>query len=99
MEEETQMKVISATRTKIVLKPSKKDENWRAFIFDIGIIPDKPTPQRIEIQKKVGAYLLTWSMPWRKFVKQTCIGTVVILNKSTLDRKSVRTNAAPKRNP
>lgn len=84
------MNIVSATRTKLVLKPSKKDENYRAFIFDVGIIPDKLTPQRIVIEKKVGAYLLSWSIPWRKFLKQTCIDTVVILEKSALTYKSVR---------
>lgn len=88
------MKVITATRTKLVLKPSKKDENYRAFIFNIGIIPDKPEPRRIEIQKQVGAYLLTWSMPWEKFLKQTAIDTIVILEKSALNYRSVRANKA-----
>ena len=84
------MNVISATRTQIVLKPSKHDENYRAFVFDIGIIPDKPTPQKIVIQKKVGAYLLSWSMSWRKFQRQTCIDTVVIVNKSEFNYKRAK---------
>lgn len=84
------MNVISATRTRIILKPTKKDENYRAFVFDIGIIPDKPTPQKIVIQKKVGAYLLSWSMSWRKFLRQTCIDTIVIVNKSEFVYKSVK---------
>lgn len=75
------MKVISATRTKLVLKPSKKDENWRSFIFDVGIVPDKPTPARIEIQKKIGKYQHTWSMSWKKFLRQTCVGDIVIIEK------------------
>lgn len=70
------------------MKPSKKDENYRAFVFDIGVIPLKPTPQKIIIQKKVGAYLLSWSMSWRKFLRQTCIDTVVVVNKSEFDYKS-----------
>ncbi|HEU4345381.1 MAG TPA: hypothetical protein VFU31_27835 [Candidatus Binatia bacterium] len=86
------MNVISATRTKLVLRPSKKDENWKSFIFDIGIIPDKPTPQRVVIEKKVGAYLLLWSISWQKFLKQTCIDTIVILEKDTLTYKSVKQN-------
>jgi hypothetical protein len=90
-----EMKILSATRTQLVLKPSRKDENWKAFIFDIGIIPDKPTPQKIVIQKKVGAYMLSWSMPWRKFLRQTAIDTVVILEKSELDYKSVKQKMHP----
>jgi hypothetical protein len=87
------MKVISATRRQIVLHPSKHDENWRAFIFDIGIILDKPTPKKVVIQKKVGAYLLSWSMSWAKFLKQICIDTVVIIEKSAFKYESRRTKS------
>jgi hypothetical protein len=88
------MKVLSATRTKLVLKPGKGDENFKSFIFDIGIIPDKPTPKRIEIQKNIGAYLHTWSMPWKKFLRQTCIGDVVLIEKSDFVHNYRRANTA-----
>jgi hypothetical protein len=91
--ERKKMKTVSLTKEKIVLKPSKKDENWRAFVFDIDIIPyesHKPEPKEIVIQKKVGSYLRSWSMPWKIFLKQTCIGTTLILNKSDLQYESHR---------
>lgn len=85
------MNIISATKSAIVLRPSKQDENWRAFIFDIGVIPEKPTPKKIVIEKRVGRNTITWSMSWSKFLKQTCIDTVALIDKSAFKRESRRT--------
>lgn len=76
------MNIITATRTKIVLQPTRKDESWTSFVFDVGIIPDKPTPKKIVIQKHVNGWLCSWSMTWRKFLRQTCVGNVIILHKT-----------------
>jgi hypothetical protein len=77
------MKIVSITRDALILKPTQRnDESGRAFIFDIGIVPDKPTPKRIIIQKSRGRYLYSWSMTWRKFLRQTCIGHIALIDKS-----------------
>jgi hypothetical protein len=84
------MQIVTATKSKLVLKPSKKDENWKSFIFDIGIIPQEPEPKKLIIQKKVGSYLCSWSISWEKFLEEMCIDTIVILEKAKLNYKSVK---------
>jgi hypothetical protein len=87
--------IISLNKSALVLHPSKCDENWRAFIFDIGIVPEKPTPKKLIIQKKAGRNTITWSMSWSKFLKQTCIDTVAIIDKSAFKRDSRSTKHTP----
>lgn len=84
------MKILSADKNTLVLQPSKTNESYKSFMFDIDIVPDKTIPKKIIIQKKVGRYLRTWSMSWRKFGKQTCIGNVALIDKSEFTYKSER---------
>lgn len=76
------MKILSINSKELVLKPTKRDENYKSFIFDIGIVPLKPTPKRIVFKRKQGKHILTWEMSWNRFEKQTCIGDVAIIAKS-----------------
>lgn len=76
------MKIISATKQELLLRAERKDVSWKSFVFDIGIIPGNPTPKRIVIQRKAGRYLQTWEMSWHKFLKQICIDTICIIDKS-----------------
>lgn len=89
------MKVIEATKSNLVLKPTRRDETFGkrgAFIFDIDIIPDNPTPKRLIIRKQSGRTICTWSMSWSKFLNETCIDTIVILRK---DKMTYRTSSEP----
>jgi len=80
------MKIIQASKEVLILQPTKKnDESSRSFIFDIGVVPEKPTPKKIVIRKSFGKRWKTWSMSWKKFLKQTCIGDIVLINKSEFD--------------
>lgn len=85
------MKIISATSKSLIMEPSKKENGWKAFVFDIGIVPLKPTPKKIVITQKIGAYTHTWSMPWRRFLKAGCVDTIVILDKSLMSHTFMRT--------
>jgi hypothetical protein len=79
------VKIIESSRDKLVLKASPKDETFGengAFVFDIGIIPDKPTPKILVIQKRSGKQ--SWTITWKNFLRQKCVGDVVILRKSEL---------------
>ena len=73
------MKIISATKNALVLEPSRKEKNYKAFIFDVGIIPDSPKPKVVKVVKKIGPYTHTWSITWRKFLNVGCVGDIVIL--------------------
>lgn len=53
-----------------------------SFIFDIGLIPQQPKPKRLVFQYGGGKRIRQWSMSWRKFMKQTCIGTVVRIERT-----------------
>jgi len=91
------MKIIEATKERLILQPSRKgDETFGirpAFIFDLGLVPDKPAPKRLVIQRKSGSRMLLWSMTWRRFLRQNAIGSVVILDKSKMSYTSQRTAA------
>lgn len=77
------MKLLHANKNEIALKiTSHRDINQKSIIFDIGLIPNKPKPKRLVIQRKVNRFTLIYSMPWRKFLKQTCIGHVCLIDKS-----------------
>lgn len=78
------MKIISATRESLVLEPSRKENGWRSFIFEIGVVPLKPRPKKIIFTMTIGAYTHMWSMPWHSFLKVGCVDTIVILNKSLM---------------
>lgn len=79
------MKLISATKRSFVFSPSRyrrdNDENNKSFIFDVEIVPLKPTPHKIEFVKKHGKYTHVFSMTWRKFLRQPTVGNVVIIEK------------------
>ena len=82
------MKIISTTKAELVLQPSRNDETWRSFVFDVGIVPEKPRPKRVVIRKHVNAYLQSWSMTWRKFLRQGCVGGIAIIHKSEFSYQS-----------
>ena len=77
------MKIIEATKDKLILQPTRRDENFRSFVFDIGIVPELPEPKVIIIRKSFGRKKWkTWPMTWKKFLKQTCIDTVCLIDKT-----------------
>ncbi len=85
------MKVVSISKEALVLRPTGTDNLYsRAFAFDVNIVPDKPTPKKLVIQRKVGRYLQTWEMSWRKFMQQTAIGDVALIDKTAFKYSSTK---------
>jgi hypothetical protein len=85
------MKFIKHTKQAVILRCEK--ESWHdSFAFDLSIIPaDKPYSKNLIIESERGAK--RWSMPWEKFLKQECVGNVVIIPKEALElKKSPRHN-------
>ena len=77
------MKFIKCTKKAVELRCDKK-ESWReSFVFDIKLIPHKPTPARVVITSQRGAK--RWSMSWRKFLKQGTVGDIVIIPKKEFE--------------
>lgn len=92
------MRIISVDKAALVLSPNKPvDESQRGFLFDIGIVPDRPKPARLVIQRKQGAYLLQWSMSWSKFMRESCIDTIALIDKSHFSYKAVKYPARSQR--
>ena len=58
----------------------RKDGGER-FIFDIQRIPDKPIPKKIVFQDGGTRRIRRWSMSWQKFLNQTAIGNVAMIDK------------------
>lgn len=78
------MKFIKCTKEQVILQ-CEKNEVWReSFAFDLSIIPDSPIPKKIVIESPRGAK--SWSMAWKKFLKQECVGNIVILHKDNFDQ-------------
>lgn len=78
------MKYIKITKNAVELR-CEKNESWRdTFAFDLDIIPDKPIPRKIVISSQRGA--MKWSMSWKKFLKQECVGNIVIVKKDDFER-------------
>ena len=89
------MKIISATKAELLLEAGRKDINWKSFIFDIGIILIHPQPKRIVIQCKAGRYLQIYEMSWHKFLKQTCIDNICLIEKYEFVYRSQLINRVP----
>lgn len=73
------MKFVRITKNAVKLR-CENNESWRdTFAFSLDIIPQKPIPRNVVILSARGAR--RWSMTWRRFLKQQCVGDVVIIKK------------------
>lgn len=52
----------------------------KSFIFDANHLPIKPEPQKIIVERKVGKYLQTYTMSWKKFLGETAIGHIICID-------------------
>ncbi len=89
------MRIVKFNKTTCLLEADKKDETSRSFVFSLKIIPDKPRPKSLEIFIKYGKRIKTWHMSWAKFLKQSCIDDIAIINKDEF-KFSYKSNKASK---
>ena len=73
-----------------VFKTRGKGIMGRSFIFDAKGLPQKPEPERIIIERKIGKYLQRFTMSWKKFLNETAIGDAILID-WTHFKKSVTT--------
>ena len=89
------MRIESITKDALVLRPSNDDNPYtRSWCFSVGIIPDHPTPRKVIIRRKVGRYVQSWEMSWRKFLRQTAIGDMALIDKSAFTYSTKQTRRA-----
>jgi hypothetical protein len=76
------MRILSINKEACILEADKKDDTSRSFIFSIKMIPITPTPKNLIIIKKWGRRLKTYGMSWSKFLKQTCLDDIAMIDKT-----------------
>ena len=60
------------------------DNYWtNCIIFDLRIVPFRPTPKRIafEYRSRRGR-VQRWSMSWKKFLREKAIGDTIIIKRA-----------------
>lgn len=77
------MRIQSIDKKALTLVADRKDYSMRSFVFGIGLVPNKPIPQKLVILIP-GRWPHRYEMSWRKFMRQTCIGDVCLLDKSNM---------------
>ncbi len=75
------MKLIKHNRHQIVLRAQGKEVYQNSLIFDLALIVPCRTARWIRIEHQTTHTLERWEMPWKKFLREHCIGDLVMIDK------------------
>ena len=77
------MKIAKWNSYQGVLTCSSREEWSPGFCFDVDIIPtEKRSPISFIVERVTRRYRKTWRMSWGKFLKQSTVGHMALIDKT-----------------